>query len=78
MWQISQNALTEFANNCPELLDEDYNINFLFLQETTVKAFDKGKKYKYLPDNLVRHQFMNLLIKISKDKYVLRCIISLK
>ena len=39
-------------------------------QGNAAKAADKGKKYKNLPDNLVRHQFLSLLVRVSKDKYL--------
>ncbi len=54
----------------------EYNINGVLLQERVVKVLDRderNKKNKNLPDNLVRHQFMNLLVKIAKDKYLIRC-----
>ena len=31
---------------------------------------DKRKGNKNLSDNIVRHQFMNLLVKAAKDKYI--------
>ena len=70
VWQISPNTLNEVSNECPDLIDTEYNINSVFLQEKAAKAADKGKKYKNLPDNLVRHQFLSLLVRVSKDKYL--------
>lgn len=83
IWQINQNALTDFANACPGLLDKSYNINDVYLQEKGLKnsLIDKEErtknKNKNIPDNLIRHQFMGLLVKITKDKYI-RCKIFIK
>jgi hypothetical protein len=61
-------------NICPGLFDGTYNINDVYVKEREVKAMDKldksKNKLKTLPDNLVRHQFMGLLVKIAMDKYV--------
>ena len=70
IWQISPNTLNEFCNNCTDLLDSEYNINSVFLQEKAAKAADKSKKYKNMPDNLIRHQFLSLIIRVAKDKYL--------
>lgn len=78
IWQISQNVLVEFSNNCPGLIDKIYDINGVLLQERTVKAnlIDKEErtknKNKNIPDNIVRHQFLALLVKVAKDKYITR------
>jgi hypothetical protein len=57
------------------MCDKTYDINNIYLQEKVVVGNlldkeDKKKKNKNLPENIVRHQFMNLLIKAAKDKYV--------
>lgn len=71
--------LTEFSNGCPGLLDKSYDINGVYLQERTVKAnpLDKDErtknKNKNIPDNIIRHQFLSLLVKVAKDKYIVRC-----
>ena len=76
IFQIGQNSLTEFSNTCPGLLDSKYNINDVFLQEKGIKnnPLDKDErtknKNKNLPDNIVRHQWMGLLVRIAKDKYM--------
>ena len=74
IWQINATALTEFANICPGLLDNNYVINDVLVKEREVKAFDKldksKNKLKTMPDNLVRHQFLSLLVKVASDKYV--------
>ena len=75
IWQITQNNLTEFVNRCKGLCDKTYDINNVFLTVKNVCAnpFDKEEKKrgnKNLSDNIVRHQFMNLLVKVSKDKYI--------
>ena len=78
IWQIGQNTLVEFANSCPGLLDKNYDINGVLLQEKGVKAnlLDKEErtknKNKNVPDNIIRHQFLNLLVKVAKDKYITR------
>ena len=75
VWQITQNNLTEFINHCNNFCDKSYDINNVFLTQKTVcgnliDKEDRKKKNKNLSDNLVRHQFLNLLVKVSKDKYI--------
>ena len=77
IWQITQNTLTEFANACPGLFVKNvYGIDDLMIQERAIKAniLDKEervkKKNKNIPDNIIRHQFMKLLVKVADDKYV--------
>ena len=75
IWQITQNSLTEFINKCPGMCDKTYDINNVFLQQKVVVGNlvdkeDRKKKNKNLGENVVRHQFMNLLVKSAKDKYV--------
>ena len=75
VWQITQNNLTEFINHCNNFCDKTYDINNVYLTQKTVcgnliDKEDRKKKNKNLSDNLVRHQFMNLLVKVSKDKYI--------
>lgn len=79
IWQICQSALIEFCNSCPDLLVKDvFDMNIVFLQETSIKGnlLDKEErtknKNKNLPDNIVRHQFLSLLVRIAKDKYITR------
>lgn len=80
IWQISQNTLVEFSGNCTGLLDKNYNIDGVLLQERAVKAnqLDKDErtknKNKNIPDNIIRHQFLSLLVKVAKDKYITRSI----
>ena len=74
-WQITQNNLTEFINKCNGLCDKTYDINNVFLTQKSVcgNLLDKEEKKngnRYLSDNIVRHQFLNLLVKVSKDKYI--------
>ena len=73
IWQIGQNQITEFVSSCPDLLDKNYLINDVLVKVTEVKsnAIDKQdrKKNNNIPDNIIRHQFMMLLVKIAKDKY---------
>ena len=75
IWQMTQNSLTEFIYRCPGMCDKTYDINNVYLQEKVVVGNlldkeDKKKKNKNLGENIVRHQFMNLLVKAAKDKYV--------
>ena len=75
VWQITQNSLSEFIYRCPGLCDKTYDINNVYLQQKVVVGNlvdkdDRKKKNKNLSDNIVRHQFMNLLVKTAKDKYV--------
>ena len=73
IWQIGQNQITEFVSSCPDLLDKNYLINDVLVKVTEVKsnAIDKQdrKKNNNIPDNIIRHQFMMLLVRIAKDKY---------
>ena len=75
IWQITQNNLTEFISHCPGMCDIKYDINNIYLTQKTVcgnlvDKEDRKKNNKNLSDNVVRHQFMNLLVKAAKDKYV--------
>ena len=75
LWQITQNNLTEFISKCPGMCDIKYDINNIFLTQKTVcgnlvDKEDRKKNNKNLSDNIVRHQFMNLLVRSAKDKYV--------
>ena len=73
IWQIGQNQITEFAQSCPDLIDNKYLINDFLVKVTEVKsnAIDKleRKKNQNIPDNIIRHQFLMLLVEIAKDKY---------
>ena len=73
IWQIGKNQISEFATSCTDLLDNKYVINDVLVKVTEVKsnAIDKQerKKNPNIPDNIIRHQFMMLLVKIAKDKY---------
>ena len=73
IWQIGQNQITEFAQSCPDLITNKYLINDVLVKVTEVKsnAIDKQEKKqnKNIPDNIIRHQFLMLLVKIAKDKY---------
>jgi hypothetical protein len=57
------------------MCDIKYDINNIYLTQKTVcgnllDKEDRKKNNKNLSDNIVRHQFMNLLVKSAKDKYV--------
>ena len=75
IWQINQTALTDWSNSCPGLFDSTYSLNDLFIQEKAVKQLlvdkeERKQKNKNVPDNLIRHQFMNLMVKVANDKYI--------
>ena len=76
VWQITQNNLTEFISHCNDLCDKNYVINDVFVTQKVVignitdKTDRTKNNNKMLSDNIVRHQFMNLLVKVAKDKYV--------
>ena len=75
VWQITQNNLTEFISHCNDFCNKQYDINNVYLTQkivcgSLVDKEDRKKKNKNLSDNIVRHQFMNLLVKVSKDKYI--------
>ena len=76
VWQITQNNLTEFISHCNDLCDKNYVINDVFVTQKVVignmtdKTDRTKNNNKMLSDNVVRHQFMNLLVKVAKDKYV--------
>ena len=78
IWQINQSTLLEFVNTCPDLIDSTYEKNGLLLQEKAVKStiVDRDEKVKNknknIPENLIRHQFLNLLVKVARDKYITR------
>jgi len=73
--QIGENTLLEFVNNCPNILNSKYVSNDILIQATTIKGYDisernKGKNIN-VPNNIIRHQFLYLLVKISTSNYVL-------
>ena len=76
VWQISQNVLLDWIGKCEGLCDRKYDINGVLLVQTGICAnvVDKEErvknKNKNLSDNLVRHQFMSLIAKMPKDKYI--------
>ena len=76
LWQIGQNSLTEFIlSKCDNFVDKSYDINNVYLTQKVVcgnltDKEDRKKGNKNLCDNIVRHQFMNLLVKVAKDKYI--------
>jgi len=78
IWQINQTSLFDFTNLCPGLFEPSYGFNELFIQVKTVSQIlvdkeERKNKNKNLPnDNLVRHQFLNLMIKVANDKYISR------
>ena len=48
VWQIGQNQITEWASNCPNLLDSKYLINDVLVKVTEVKSnmLDKEERKK--------------------------------
>lgn len=71
LFQISQTGINEFASLACNLIEKTYTNNNLYIKAGESINIDKEerKKNKLLPDNLVRHQFMNFLVKVAKDKY---------
>ena len=73
IWQIGQNQITQFAQTCKDLIDNKYLINDFLVKVTEVKYnyIDKleRKNNPNIPENIIRHQFMLLMVKIAKDKY---------
>ena len=81
IWQISENTLKDFFSNCSGLVDlKVYNINGVLLQARAVRASQVDmtervkNKNKNIPDNIIRHQFMSLLVRVARDKYITQCI----
>ena len=76
VWQVTQNSLSEFIYKCPGLCDKKYDINNVYLQQKVVignllDKEDRKKKNKNLSENnVVRHQFMNLLVKTARDRNI--------
>lgn len=63
------------SRRCNNFFDS-YSKDFLLLKVENCKMADfeeKKKKNKNVPDNIVRHQFFNFLVKVSIDKYVNNC-----
>lgn len=60
--------------NCPGLIEKGYESNYITIQHKTAKINakldDKLKTSKNVPDNIVRHEFMTVLVKIAKNKYM--------
>jgi hypothetical protein len=58
--------------------NKTYNINDVFLQDISVKSSKidleakKTEDKRNIPDGVIRHQFMNLLVKVVKDRYLTR------
>lgn len=80
IWQIQETTLKDFFSSCQNLVDlKIYNINGVLLQARAVKASQIDmqervkNKNKNIPDNIIRHQFMSLLVRVAKDKYVTQC-----
>jgi hypothetical protein len=77
VWQITPTALGEWMNKCPGLYGPGFDFNAVVISQKGIIAnlvdLDERKnKNKNLPDNLVRHQFLSLLVKVPKDKYISR------
>jgi hypothetical protein len=78
-WQINQTNEQDLVfYRFPGLVDNKvYNINDVFLQDILVKSTiidleSKKEDKRNLPDGIIRHQFMNLLVKVTKDRYLTR------
>ena len=74
--QITQTILLEFIRDCNGIMDENYDSKDISLQHTSVKGFkkndDKVKDPKLSTENVVRHEFMWILVRIAYDKYMVR------
>ncbi len=73
--QISESTILDFINNCGSgLLNNKYVSNDVLLQATTVKGYDMDErtklKNKNVPNNIIRHQFLYLLVKISTSQHI--------
>jgi hypothetical protein len=80
IWQIQETTLKDFFSGCQNLIDmKIYNINGVLLQARAVKASQIDmqervkNKNKNIPDNIIRHQFMSLLVRVARDKYITQC-----
>ena len=80
VWQIQENTIKDFFSSCNGLVDiKLYNINGILLQARAIRAnpidmTERVKnKNKNIPDNIIRHQFLSLLVRVAKDKYVTQC-----
>lgn len=80
IWQITENTIKDFFSNCHGLVDlKVYNINGVLLQARAVRASQIDmtervkNKNKNIPDNIIRHQFMSLLVRVARDKYITQC-----
>lgn len=74
IFQIGQMGMNEFASISIGLIDKNYLNEFMYIKAGETANIDKEerKKNKLLPENLVRHQFMNFLVKVAKDKYFIK------
>ncbi len=76
IFQIKNDLLTEFINNCNNFIDDSYNIENMFSIKNSIISNEidleerDNKQNKNLCYNLVRHQFLLFLVQISKDKYM--------
>jgi hypothetical protein len=59
-------------NKCAGIYDNYPKEHLLLKFEIVVKAEveERKKKNKNMPDNIVRHRFMNFLVKLAIDKYI--------
>ena len=79
IWQIQETTLKDFFVSCNNLIDlKIYNINGVLLQARAVKASqidmqERKNKNKNIPDNIIRHQFLGLLVRVARDKYITQC-----
>lgn len=73
IWQIGNSTLLDFFNKSNLFLNQQYPQSFMILKLQGVKSQDNEeikKKNKNIPEGIVRHQFMNLIVKVSIDKYI--------
>ncbi len=71
----------DFASNLNGLITDAYNLNIMYLKQSEAinSIIDKQErtknKNKNVPDNIIRHQFLSLLVKVAVDKYIYKCTI---
>lgn len=72
IWQIGTSAILDLLNKSNNLFEGNYTQNFMILKLQSVKTADNEeikKKNKNIPEGIVRHQLMNLFVKVAIDKY---------
>jgi hypothetical protein len=50
----------------------DVYLQLVSVQSSAMDMEMKKKNKRNFPDGIIRHQFLNLLVKVLKDKYIVR------